>query len=325
MTPTNTRENAGTARTVVVREHAGRRIIHDPLTGLTHACRRYSALGRVQLDDTELQCLPVVHPGDFQATAPISVCWSPLVRCNLACPYCLDDKSVRELPQDERLHIARVLAESEVLGVDISGGEPLLLRDLPDLLDVLVANGCAVSVTTNGTHLARRAQTLAGRVDAIRVSLDGPDSNLHDRWRGRGSFDRAVAGIRASVAYGVPTQIQTVIMRSTTRTSLQETIRLAAALGARGVTFLQMLPIGEGKSLAEAEQLEDYEARDLVRHLDTAGMTVRLRTREAAGGFTVVRADGQVWRNQPGSTEISSIRPLRTVQDLNLSERDGSA
>jgi MoaA/NifB/PqqE/SkfB family radical SAM enzyme len=324
MTPTTT--TTTTTRTVAAGKCADGRIVHDPLTGLTHRPFLDLPLGRVHVDETQLAAWPVIHPGEVQHTVPISVCWSPIVRCNLACPHCLDDKTVPELARDDRRRVASVLAASPVLGVDISGGEPLLLRDLAELVDILVNGGCAVSVTTNGWHLARRAEALAGRADAIRVSLDGPDAERHDRWRGAGSFARAVAGIRAAVACGVPTQIQTVLLRSTAPSSAQLMVDLAGALGVHGVTFLQMLPLGDGAALAGTEQLTDHEAHDLIATLTVPSeMSVRLRTRESAGGFTVIRADGQVWRNQPGTTHITTLRPLHQIEDLALTGRDGSA
>ncbi|MFI7122626.1 radical SAM protein [Amycolatopsis sp. NPDC049868] len=315
-----------TTRTFAARTDGAESVVHDPLTGLTHRAGTALGSGRVRLSDTDVASWPEVHPAALHADVPISVCWSPLVRCNLACPHCLDDKSVPELARPDRFRVANLLAESAVLGVDISGGEPLLLRDLPELIDVLVAGGCAVSVTTNGTHLARRAEALAARVDAIRVSLDGPDAERHDRWRGAGSFDHAIAGIHSAVAQGIPTQIQAVLLRSTAWAGIRAMVDLAAALGVSGVTFLQMLPIGEGAALAVTEQLTDDEALALLAELSTtAAVPIRLRTREAAGGFTVIRADGQIWRNQPGAHAISSLRPLHMASDLALTARDGSA
>lgn len=315
-----------TTRTFAARTQGNESVIHDPLTGLTHRASTALGSGRVRLSGTDVGSWPEIHPAAVHTDVPISVCWSPLVRCNLACPYCLDDKAVLELGRAERYRVANLLAESAVLGVDISGGEPLLLRDLPELVDVLVAGGCAVSVTTNGTHLARRAEALAARVDAVRVSLDGPDAERHDRWRGAGSFDQAIAGIRAAIAQGIPTQIQAVLLRSTARVSIRAMVALAAPLGVSGVTFLQMLPIGEGAAMADDEQLTDDEALALLAELSsTTDVPVRLRTREAAGGFTVIRADGQIWRNQPGAHAISSLHPLRTTSDLALTARDGSA
>jgi MoaA/NifB/PqqE/SkfB family radical SAM enzyme len=266
-----------------------------------------------------------VHPRQLRRSAPVSVCWSPIVRCNLACPHCLDDKSVAEGDRRARAAVAARIAAAGVLGVDISGGEPLLLPDLPALARQLAAAGRAVSVTTNGWHLERRAHELLGHVDAVRVSLDGADAAGHDRWRARGSFARAVAGLRACAQLGIPVQIQAVLMASTVPWA-QGVVDLAAGLGVRGVTFLQMLPIGEGARLAAAESLTDDEARTVLGGLMVpGGLPVRLRTRSSAGGFTVVRADGAVWRNGAAAREISRVRALADPSGLALTSPDGSA
>ncbi|MEV0675862.1 radical SAM protein [Actinosynnema sp. NPDC050436] len=321
-TTTNGRASAG--RMVGCGTRGGTGVVYDPLTGSTHRIGQPILAGRTALTNEGITSLPEVHPGELGDVMPVSVCWSPIVRCNLACPHCLDDKTVPEPVRGERAEVAARIASSGVLGVDVSGGEPLLIRDLPTLLDVLVDGGCAVSVTTNGTHLPRRAEALARRVDAIRVSLDGPDPERHDRWRGKGCFAKAVSGIRAALAYGIPTQIQTVLMRSTAA-GLPELVELADHLGVHGVTVLQYLPFGDGASLATTEQVPDEDARHLVAALGTTPVPVRLRTRADAAGFTVVRADGQVWRNTPDTTAIAALRPLTGPVSLALTGRDGSA
>lgn len=316
---------AAPARVFAADASGSPRFVHDPLTALTHRAHQITSVGRVRLPEATVAAWPTIHPGDLDRRVPVSVCWSPLVRCNLACPHCLDDKSVPELDRNARRRIAALLGESGVLGVDISGGEPLLLADLGELAATLASHGCVVSVTTNGWHLQRRAEDLAGRVDAVRVSLDGPDEQSHDRWRGAGSFQRAVAGARAALAYGIPTQLHTVVMAST-RPLAQRMVDLAADLGVRGVSFLQMLPIGAGADLADTEPLPDEQARAAVAELDVPdNLTVRLRTRAGAGGFTVVRADGRVWRNDQGAEHIATLHPLAHPRDLALTGRDGTA
>jgi MoaA/NifB/PqqE/SkfB family radical SAM enzyme len=303
----------------------GQVIAYDPCTGATRLAPPGFPPGRQAIDDKQASEWPAVHPARLARSVPVSACWSPLVRCNLACPHCLDDTTVPERDADSRTATAGVLAASGLLGIDISGGEPLLLRDLPRLADRLTTGGLAVSVTTNGWLLTRRATELAGRVDAIRVSLDGPDPRAHDAMRGEGSFSRAIVGIATSKAVGIPVQVQSVLM-ATTAPKAQHMIDLAAQAGATGVTFLQMLPIGRGNELASSEMLTDQDATKLVKSLSVPeGVGVRLRTREAADGFTVIRADGQVWHNGPGALAITPARPLAGHEDLALTTADGSA
>ncbi len=325
-----------TLRTFRLAHTAAGMVAHDPCTGLTHRGHQARAgadvegaqtqTGRVRLDDRIVAAWPVIHPRELAGPMPVSVCWSPIVRCNLHCPHCLDDKAVPEAGRDRRAEVAGHLAAAGVLGVDISGGEPLLLADLPALADRLTAGGCVVSVTTNGWHLARRAAALAGSVDAVRVSLDGPDAALHDRWRGAGSYRRALAGLRACAALDIPTQLQTVLMAST-RQAAQQMVDLAAAQGVHGLTLLQMLPIGEGVRLADAELLSDTDARAVLDRLAVPpGLKVRLRERDAADGFTVVRADATVWRNHDGAHLIGRCQGLTRPADLALGAvPDGSA
>jgi MoaA/NifB/PqqE/SkfB family radical SAM enzyme len=300
-------------------------IVYDPCSGATRIAPRPLPDGRVRLDDGEVRAWPAIHPAAAGLAMPVSVCWSPLVRCNLDCPHCLDDKSVPELDSGGRETAGRVIAASGVLGVDISGGEPLLLRDLPGLARTLAGAGCAVSVTTNGWHLARRAAELAGTADAVRVSLDGPTAAVHDAVRGAGSFGRALDGIHASRDAGLPVQVQSVLMASTAP-SAHAVADLAARAGAQGVTFLQMLPIGQGRDLAASQMLDDQAAAELIAAIRApVGLDIRLRTRDSAEGFTVIRADGRVWRNGPAAQAITAQAPLAGPDDLALTSRDGSA
>lgn len=292
-------------------------LVYDPATALAHIPSRDLSAGRVLLDDAEVATWPVTAQRRVHTTVPFNICWSPIVRCNLTCPQCLDDKTLPESCAIEREQIAGILAGCGTLGLDISGGEPLLLRSLPQLLETLSGQGAAVSCTTNGWHLERRVAELAPVLDAIRVSFDGPDAASHDRWRGTGSFEQAVLGVQAAVAEGVPVQFHAVLMQSTSHRA-QSVVDLAAELGAAGVTFLQMLPIGEGSRLTE-EMVSDAEAQRIVGTVQVPdGVRVRLRTRELADSFTVVRADGQVYRNVHGATGIQPTRPLLTAADLHL-------
>lgn len=308
-----------------VAERDGTTLVHDPATGLTHQPSQELPPGRHHLDDAEVGRWPIIHSSVCDGAVPVSVCWSPVTRCDLVCPHCLDDEHVTELGAAERRRIARLIGAAGVLGVDIFGGEPLLLGDLTDLADELTSAGCVVSITTNGWQLDRRAARLAGHVDAVKVSLDGSTAPIHDALRGKGAFKRAVAGIKAAVAAGLHVQVQSVLTAST-RAHAQDLVRLAYRLGAGGVTFLQQPALGEAVHLARREVLSEQEAHAAVEALKVpAGFSASLRTRKEAGGFTVIRANGHMWRNHRTIGHLETLQPLRTPADLTLSGPDGSA
>ena len=78
-------------------------LVHDPASGLTHrAPDPPGPPGGFVLDDAVVAGWAVVAPADLHRTIPASVCWSPIVRCNLHCPQCLDDTTVPELGADQR-------------------------------------------------------------------------------------------------------------------------------------------------------------------------------------------------------------------------------
>jgi organic radical activating enzyme/TusA-related sulfurtransferase len=129
--------------------------------------------------------------------------------CNLACDYCC----VRSSPQTPRRQlglatIRRIAEEAPPLGVReilLTGGEPMLLPDICEIIDVC-ADALPTTMLTNGLLLqGRRLDELAAlgpsRV-TLQVSLDSPTPELHDRHRGAGSWQKALRGIRAARALG---------------------------------------------------------------------------------------------------------------------------
>jgi uncharacterized Fe-S cluster-containing radical SAM superfamily protein len=123
--------------------------------------------------------------------------------CNLACDYCCSRSSprarARRLPVDVA---ARACEEFAGLGgreILLTGGEPFLVPELPEIIDA-AAHWAPVTVLTNAMLLQRGSRRRAlDRLDpgsvTMQVSLDSGTPALHDRHRGAGSFDRALAGI----------------------------------------------------------------------------------------------------------------------------------
>jgi cytosylglucuronate decarboxylase len=137
-----------------------------------------------------------------------------LETCNADCYMCefaLSRDKYRFEPDDMRSVVANAQRDG-VKYVRLTGGEPLLHRNIVLLLKIISEHGVRSSIITNGYLLRRRAAELrdAGLGQVI-VSIDGLQET-HDGIRGtRGLFERAVAGIEAAVAEGMLVRVNTVV------------------------------------------------------------------------------------------------------------------
>ena len=129
--------------------------------------------------------------------------------CNLACDYCC----ARSSPQADRNglgldRVRRLAAEAVDAGVSeliLTGGEPFLLPDIDELVAACTA-ALPTTLLTNGMLFKGRRLEALLRMDrtrlALQISLDSGTPEVHDQHRGRGSWARAVAGIRLAREHG---------------------------------------------------------------------------------------------------------------------------
>ncbi|CAK0781354.1 SynChlorMet cassette radical SAM/SPASM protein ScmE [Gammaproteobacteria bacterium] len=152
---------------------------------------------------------------------PRSVDLEITTRCNLRCHYCyfFNNPAVdyRELPTDEWLKFFDELGALGVMKVVLAGGEPFIRDDLPELLEGIVRNRMRFSFLSNGTLIDDEiAAFIAGtrRCEYVQVSVDGSSAKPHDSCRGKGSFDRAIRGIRTLQRHQINTAVRVTIHRN---------------------------------------------------------------------------------------------------------------
>lgn len=172
--------------------------------------------------------------------------------CNLDCVLCYDDCNAserpRELSDDELIRLAERLVDGGVISLFFEGGEPLLR---PGFVDVLrqCSKRALVFLRTNGTLVDNAMAGLlkeAG-VGTVCVDLLAAQPATHDSLTGvDGSFDLAVAGIRALRAHGVPV-IMTAILNRSNANEMQDYLDLAAELDVHRVGVLRLYPIGRAR------------------------------------------------------------------------------
>jgi len=142
--------------------------------------------------------------------------WEITLACDAACVHCgssAGEPRPAELDTREALVLCDALADLGVPHVTLSGGEPLVRPDWPDLAARLVARKVAVELISNGLALdadAARAIAKCG-IRSVTISVDGPEA-VHDELRGvRGAFRRVVAAAghlrRAGLPVGASTQV----------------------------------------------------------------------------------------------------------------------
>jgi cyclic pyranopterin phosphate synthase len=193
-------------------------------------------------------------------------------RCNLRCTYCMPEE-VTFMDRSELLtfeEIARVVRIAVPLGIDkvrLTGGEPLMRRDLPKLVKMIadIPGIKDVGLTTNGLLLAEVAQDLfdAG-LRRINISLDTLDPARFREVTRRDGLDRVLEGIFAAKRAGfLPVKINAIAMRGVTE---HEVVPLARFCRQHGfeMRFIEYMPIG-----AEAWQRSKvYFAHEILETLD---------------------------------------------------------
>jgi GTP 3',8-cyclase len=153
---------------------------------------------------------------------------SVMDRCNFRCPYCMPKeqfhenyqflKSHERLSFDEIVRLARLFVAFGVRKIRLTGGEPLLRANLPDLVgDLTSIPGIEdIALTTNGVLLNRYAVDLrANGLQRITVSLDTLDKDIFTRLSGGfGALEQVLSGIDSAIAAGLsPVKINAVIER----------------------------------------------------------------------------------------------------------------
>jgi Fe-coproporphyrin III synthase len=159
-------------------------------------------------------------------------------RCNSRCVTC---DYWRHGRKDVTLEsVRRLLPELETLGTRtalISGGEPLLNPQWPEIATLLRAAGLQLWLLTSGLSLAKHALRAAASFESITVSLDGTCAETYAAIRGLDAFDKVCEGIRAAVAAGASVGLRVTLQRANYR-ELPRFVTLARELGASQVSFL---------------------------------------------------------------------------------------
>jgi cyclic pyranopterin phosphate synthase len=195
-------------------------------------------------------------------------------KCNFRCRYCMPAEGLEWLPREEVLsfeEIARIASVLASMGVDevrLTGGEPLVRRDLPVLVSMLSAiEGVRdLSLTTNGVLLDRFAGPLVDAgLERLNVSLDSLSHVRFAEITRRDALDRVLAGLAEAERYPElrPIKVNCVAIKGFT----EEEVPALAELARRKpyvVRFIEFMPLDADQAWREDEVLTGAEIRALI-------------------------------------------------------------
>lgn len=174
-------------------------------------------------------------------------------RCNLRCSYCMPERGIplirpdEIMTRDEILTLARAFVELGVRKIRLTGGEPTVREDLPEIIHELKLMGVReITMTTNGILLRERARAYqAAGLDRVNISLDTLDPVKYETITRGGHLADALAGIQTALELGLtPVKINTVLMRGFNDDEVDELIGLTKDPRIH-VRFIELMPLGQ--------------------------------------------------------------------------------
>jgi len=195
-------------------------------------------------------------------------------RCGFRCRYCMPAEGLAWLPREDLLsfeeieRVVRVLAEMGVRDVRLTGGEPLVRRELPRLVAMLAAipELREIALTTNGYLLDRDAGALvAAGVDRFNVSVDSLQRERFAEMTRRDALDRVLRGLEALAAYpeAHPIKVNAVAMRHFTEDEVIPFARFAREHPYE-VRFIEFMPLDADHAWSKDDVLTGEEVRALI-------------------------------------------------------------
>ena len=284
---------------------------------------RPQALTQRQANDARLRNV------DFDL-APFTIAWEITRACAFACRHCRAEaqprRDPRELTTAEAFRLIDQIREFGDPILVVTGGDPMMRRDLFDVLGYAVERGLRTSLTPTTTRLVtpqalRRVRDTGVR--RIAVSIDGPSAEVHDAFRAfPGSFNTALAIVRDALDAGLAFQVNTTVSRYNLHL-LDELAELVARLGAVQWSLFFLVPTGRAVT-ADMIAPEEHERvfhwlYDLSRNApfdvkSTAAPAYRRiviqRARKEAGTRGAATLAGAGYRYQDGLA-----RPAKGVND----------
>ena len=215
---------------------------------------------------------------------PILVFWEVTKACLLECKHCRAEAITKPLPGElntsEALSLIEQVAEfdSPKPILVLTGGDPLMRKDLWSLISHATSKGLRVALAPSVTDLLTSSaikRAVDSGVKGVSISIDGARDTTHDSIRGiRGTWARTLEVVREFVETGIHVQINTTIMRDTVL-ELADMVRLLHELGVEVWEPFYLVPTGRASMQLDLSPQEWEDVSSFLYEASKYGLTVR--------------------------------------------------
>jgi cyclic pyranopterin phosphate synthase len=224
-------------------------------------------------------------------------------RCNLRCVYCMPEAGLPWIPKpdiltfEEIVSIVRAAASVGVRSIRLTGGEPLIRRELDRLVAMIAAiPGIEdIALSTNGLLLEAQAPALrAAGLTRANISLDTLREDRFTAIARRPGLAKVLAGIDAAIAAGLgPIKINTVVMRGSNDDELEDFAKLTRERAVH-IRFIEVMPVEENVGLQRDAWVSSDEVLERLRGLGELHPVPNPHGNGPARMFAYDRAPGSV-------------------------------
>ncbi|WP_048148834.1 GTP 3',8-cyclase MoaA [Methanolacinia paynteri] len=233
-------------------------------------------------------------------------------KCNLKCSYCHregEKKSGGEIPIEDLREIFRVAELFNINSVKLTGGEPLLRKDICEIIS-MIPESMQSSLTTNGTLLAGCAHDLkeAG-LSRVNISIDSLSRERYKEISGVDSLDKVLAGIDAAIAEGLtPVKLNVVLLKGINDTEIDDFIEFAKTKENLVLQFIELMDFSSG-------ECGGFDINKLEEDLETRSRTIITRRMHHRKKYCLEGAEIEIVKPMHNNEFCGHCNRLRITSD----------
>lgn len=206
---------------------------------------------------------------------------SLLEKCNLRCTYCMPADGIVLSPKaslmtaDEIFGIAQTFAQNGVDKIRLTGGEPLLRKDFPEIISKLASLDISLSITTNGILIDRHIDVLKQfKIKKINLSLDTLVASKFHTITLRNQFQKVIDNLHLLLNHDFHVKVNVVLMKGFNDNEIVDFVKLTQFLPI-SVRFIEFMPFA-GNEWDRSKMVSQNEILSLVGNTFTAGEIIKL-------------------------------------------------